>query len=157
VDKPLSDRTKAKELDRYRSFLRYCRELAWLKHAHATNKNVIKPPSVKPIHRSLWPHLYARLGWNAAINPRSKQQHVHGDAEWITSSNGLNVPFVRDSQGRITQITDTLGNNYSYSYDGNGNLANVTYPGIATPAQYQYDSTHLLTQETDQRGNIAGD
>jgi integrase len=48
MDKPLSDRTKAKELDRYRSFLRYCKELGWLKYAHATNKNVIKPPSVKP-------------------------------------------------------------------------------------------------------------
>jgi len=74
----------------------------------------------------------------------------------ITSSNGLSVPFLRDSQGRITQITDTLGNQYQYAYDANGNLASVTYPSIATPAQYQYDSTHLLTQETDQRGNIAG-
>ena len=74
----------------------------------------------------------------------------------ITSSNGLNVPFVRDSQGRITQITDTLGNQYQYAYDANGNLASVSYPSIATPAQYQYDPTHLLTQETDQRGNIAG-
>ena len=74
----------------------------------------------------------------------------------ITSSNGLNVPFVRDIQGRITQITDTLGNQYQYGCDANGNLASVTYPSIATPAQYQYDSTHLLTQETDQRGNIAG-
>jgi integrase len=48
MDKPLGDRTRAKELDRYRSFVRYCKELGWLKHAHATNKNVIKPPSVKP-------------------------------------------------------------------------------------------------------------
>ncbi len=48
MDKPLSDRTRAKEPDRYRSFLRYCKELGWLKHAHATNKDVIKPPSVKP-------------------------------------------------------------------------------------------------------------
>jgi integrase/recombinase XerD len=48
VDKPLSDRTRVKELDRYRSFLRYCKELGWLKHVHASNKNVIKPPSVKP-------------------------------------------------------------------------------------------------------------
>ena len=47
-DKPLSDRTRAKELDRYRSFLRYCKELGWLKHSHASNKSVIKPPSVKP-------------------------------------------------------------------------------------------------------------
>lgn len=48
MEKPLSDRTRAKELDRYRSFLRYCKELGWLKHSHASNKNVIKPPSVKP-------------------------------------------------------------------------------------------------------------
>jgi len=31
------------------------------------------------------------------------------------------VPFVRDAQGRITQITDTLGNNYVYTYDDAGN------------------------------------
>ena len=71
----------------------------------------------------------------------------------IASSNGLSVPFVRDSLGRITQITDTLGNNYLYGYDGNGNLATVTYPGIATPAQYTYDSTNLYTGGTDSRGN----
>ncbi len=34
-------------------------------------------------------------------------------------------------------------------------MASVAYPGIATPAQYQYDTTHLLTQEMDRRGNIA--
>jgi YD repeat-containing protein len=43
-----------------------------------------------------------------------------------------------------------------YAYDANGNLATVTYPGIPTPTQYQYDATHLLTQETDRRGNLAG-
>ena len=70
----------------------------------------------------------------------------------ILASNGLSVPFVRDAQGRITQITDTLGNNYLYSYDANGNLASVTYPGVATPAQYQYDATHLYTSGTNPRG-----
>jgi RHS repeat-associated protein len=77
-------------------------------------------------------------------------------ATGISSSNGLSVPFVRDSSGRITQITDTLGNHYTYGYDSSGNLASVTYPGISTPAQYQYDTTHLLTKEIDQRGNTAG-
>jgi RHS repeat-associated protein len=46
----------------------------------------------------------------------------------ITSTTGLNVPFVRDSQNRITQITDPQGNIYLYNYDDNGNLASVTYP-----------------------------
>ena len=52
-------------------------------------------------------------------------------ANGITSTTGLNVPFVRDAQNRITQITDPQGNIYSYGYDANGNLATVTYP--ATP------------------------
>jgi RHS repeat-associated protein len=71
----------------------------------------------------------------------------------ITSSNGLNVPFVRDNLGRITQITDPLGQQYNYGYDSYGNLASVTYPGVATPAQYTYDPTHLYTGGTDERGN----
>jgi RHS repeat-associated protein len=71
----------------------------------------------------------------------------------IMASNGLSVPFVRDAQGRVTQITDTLGHDYLYAYDANGDLASVTYSGVATPAQYQYDATHLYTGGTDQRGN----
>src|SRR5579883_2518764 len=74
-------------------------------------------------------------------------------ATGITASNGLTVPFVRDAQGRITQITDPLGNQYTYAYDANGNLASVTYPGVATPAQYTYDPMHLYTGGTDPRGN----
>jgi RHS repeat-associated protein len=71
----------------------------------------------------------------------------------ITASNGLSVPFVRDTPGRITQITDPLGNVYAYAYDSFGNLASVTYPGITTPAQYTYNTTHLYTGGTDPRGN----
>ena len=50
----------------------------------------------------------------------------------ITSTTGLNVPFVRDDQNRITQITDPQGNHYLYTYDDNGNLATVTYPATST-------------------------
>ena len=47
-------------------------------------------------------------------------QDLHGNtltvtATGITSSTGLSVPFVRDTQGRITQITDPLGKNYFVS------------------------------------------
>ena len=74
----------------------------------------------------------------------------------ITGPNGLIVQFDRDTQGRITQITDPqlpTHNVYTYAYDANGNLASVTYPGVATPAQYAYDTTHLYTGGTDPRGN----
>ncbi len=81
-------------------------------------------------------------------------------ASGISSSTGLSVPFVRDSQGRITQITDTKGNQYVYSYDANGNLATVTYPppvaNAASPqTSYTYYTSlaHLYQSGTDARGN----
>jgi RHS repeat-associated protein len=79
----------------------------------------------------------------------------------ITSSTGLVVPFVRDSSGRITKITDPQGNNYLYSYDSSGNLASVTYPPttqtttlcpnttLPNTSTYTYDSNHLYTSGTD--------
>jgi RHS repeat-associated protein len=81
-------------------------------------------------------------------------------ASGITSSSGLNVPFVRDGQGRITQITDTAGNVYRYTYNAAGDLvtvqAPVSAPGV-TPAvtlttTYGYDARHLLTSELDPKG-----
>ena len=52
----------------------------------------------------------------------------------ITSTTGLNVPFVRDSQNRITQITDPQGNVYLYGYDTNGNLERLPIPARRSPA-----------------------
>jgi RHS repeat-associated protein len=71
----------------------------------------------------------------------------------ITSSTGLNVPFVRDASGRISKITDPKGNNYLYSYDSFGNLASVTYPGVSQPSTYTYDPNHLYLTGTDFRSN----
>jgi YD repeat-containing protein len=71
----------------------------------------------------------------------------------ITSNTGLSVPFVRDDQNRITQITDPQGNVYQYSYDENGNLATVTYPNTPQPSTYTYDSNHYYLSGTDFRSN----
>ena len=71
----------------------------------------------------------------------------------ITSTTGLNVPFVRDAQGRITQITDPAGNVYLYQYDENGNLASVTYPNLPQPSTYTYDKNHYYLSGTDFRSN----
>jgi RHS repeat-associated protein len=74
----------------------------------------------------------------------------------ITSnSGGLNVPFERDSLGRIARLTDPEGNAWNYEYDVAGNLHKVTLPGIATPITYSYDSNHLYTGMLDPRGNVA--
>ena len=74
-------------------------------------------------------------------------------ANGITSTTGLSVPFVRDSNNRITQITDPQGNNYLYTYDENGNLATVTYPNTTQPSTYTYDTNHLYLSGTDARSN----
>jgi RHS repeat-associated protein len=71
----------------------------------------------------------------------------------ITSTTGLNVPFVRDTQNRITQITDPLGNVYEYAYDESGNLASVTYPSTPQPSTYTYDANHYYLSGTDFRNN----
>jgi RHS repeat-associated protein len=75
-------------------------------------------------------------------------------ANGITSSTGLSAPFVRDSSGRITQITDPQGNQYLYGYDASGNLSTVTYPNTPTSSTYTYVSgTHYYESGTDFRGN----
>ncbi|HEY2961613.1 MAG TPA: RHS repeat-associated core domain-containing protein [Pyrinomonadaceae bacterium] len=72
----------------------------------------------------------------------------------ITSSAGnLTVPFVRDAQGRIEQITDPNGKIYRYTYDANGDLTAVAQPEIDTPMRYEYDPGHFFRKGVDARGN----
>jgi len=71
----------------------------------------------------------------------------------ITSTTGLSVPFVRDTLGRITQITDPQGHVYQYAYDASGNLSTVTYPNTTLPSTYTYDVNHLYLSGTDFRNN----
>ncbi len=72
----------------------------------------------------------------------------------ITSSAGnLTVPFTRDAQGRITEITDPAGKVYHYTYDAEGDLTSVTTPDVATPMTYEYFPGHLFRRGTDSRGN----
>lgn len=74
-------------------------------------------------------------------------------AAGIVSSTGRSVPFVRDAQGRITQITDTENKVYSYSYYPAGELKDVTLPGVVTKPSYTYNTTHHLLTAKDARGN----
>lgn len=75
-------------------------------------------------------------------------------ADGISSSVGdLSVQFIRDGEGRITQIIDPEGNAYDYGYDDQGNLATVTAPGMATSLVYHYDSGHYFLGADDPRGN----
>jgi len=74
----------------------------------------------------------------------------------ITSSvNGVVVPFVRDGTGRISQITDLNGKIYTYTYDTNGNLQSVQYPGLTAAETYTYATDHSLLTEVDPNGNTS--
>jgi RHS repeat-associated protein len=90
-----------------------------------------------------------------------------------TDRNGNTVLIARDSQGRVTaltepagrqltfsytgtilridRITDPLGRTVQYTYDGQGRLTNVTDPAGGS-TQYTYDANHRLLTITDPRG-----
>jgi YD repeat-containing protein len=71
----------------------------------------------------------------------------------VSSAGDVIVPFLRDSQGRITQITDPVGNIYRYGYDAAGDLVSVALPGATQPVTYIYDASHLIQTIVDARGN----
>jgi YD repeat-containing protein len=60
----------------------------------------------------------------------------------------------RDSLGRITQYTDSFGNQIQYTYDAAGQLTGMTLPGGKT-VSYQYDHQHHLSKVSDWNGNFA--
>jgi RHS repeat-associated protein len=72
-------------------------------------------------------------------------------ANGITHSSGRAVTFDRDSQGRITKITDPEGNSLTYTYDAAGNLITVA-DRLQQTTQFTYDATHLLLNIQDARG-----
>jgi RHS repeat-associated protein/uncharacterized repeat protein (TIGR01451 family) len=73
----------------------------------------------------------------------------------ILSSTGLNVSFERDSQGRITSITDPEDVEYSYTYNADGDLEQVILPDTSTPIQYTYYAGHFFKEASNARGYVA--
>ena len=71
----------------------------------------------------------------------------------ITSSTGKGVSFTRDSQNRITTITDPMGNALTYAYDAvtSGDLSTFT-DQLNNTSTFTYDSNHYLLSYTDPRG-----
>lgn len=74
------------------------------------------------------------------------------NANGIVHSAGKSVTFTRDTQGRIAQIADPLGNVLNYTYDGNGDL--VAYADASSRvSRYAYDWRHNLIDMQDPAGN----
>ena len=86
--------------------------------------------------------------------------------------NGNRVAYAWDAQNRLQTITDPVGGITTFAYDGThlrsattpdgrittfthdgaGNLTDVTFPDSTTQT-FTYDGRHLMTAETDRRGN----
>ncbi|MCP4431096.1 MAG: RHS repeat protein, partial [Gammaproteobacteria bacterium] len=66
-------------------------------------------------------------------------------------SDGLSLGFVRDSEGRIIELNDPIGNITQYDYDSNGDLVGVTDPE-SNRTEFVYDSNHYLTEIIDPLG-----
>src|SRR6185369_15909455 len=75
----------------------------------------------------------------------------------LTGNSGVGVSFVRDDQGRITQIIDPAGKALNYAYGDNGSLASLTdrMTNTTTFAYTNVTFPHYLTGITDPRGNRA--
>ncbi|HEY6909571.1 MAG TPA: Ig-like domain-containing protein [Myxococcales bacterium] len=69
----------------------------------------------------------------------------------IVSSTGKSVTFTRDGQGRITTITDPMGQTRQYAYDLAGDLVGATDRNGNT-STYGYDDGHDLVSILDPRG-----
>ncbi len=69
----------------------------------------------------------------------------------ITSSDGRNLTYTRDAQGRITTITQPDGSQIHYGYDFYGDLATVT-DAAGNVTRFTYDTDHLLENVYDPLG-----
>ena len=63
-------------------------------------------------------------------------------------SDGLSLSFTRDSEGRITRITDPMGYDVTYTYDASGDLVGVTDAENNT-VTFVYDANHYLLEIRD--------
>jgi RHS repeat-associated protein len=71
----------------------------------------------------------------------------------IIHSSGTSIVFTRDAQGRITRITDPLGNALEYEYDTNGDLVFFTDQEDDV-TEYRYNAQHGLTEIIDPNGEM---
>lgn len=71
----------------------------------------------------------------------------------LVSSDGPELLFERDSQGRIRRVTDPSGNTIEYTYDANGDLVAVKdRENFTTEFKYESPFEHYLTEVVDPLG-----
>lgn len=71
----------------------------------------------------------------------------------VTHSSGKSITITRDSQNRVTRITDPLGKSIGYTYNAAGDLVAVT-DRAGNTTTFAYDGQHYLGNITDPLGNV---
>jgi len=73
----------------------------------------------------------------------------------VRHSSGVELSFVRDVDGRITEIIDPDNRAWLYGYDGNGDLVTMTDPdGRISTYTYFGDREHFLKSVADPLGRV---
>lgn len=72
----------------------------------------------------------------------------------VIHSSGKSISFGRDGLGRITRITDPMGNMLNYGYDAGGDLVEF-FDQLNNRTTFAYDARHNLIEITDPLGNRA--
>lgn len=100
-------------------------------------------------------YVFGRDGTMKSVQDLNGNTLTFGPNGITSAGTGVNIPFARDAQGRITSVTDTNGNSFNYSYDAAGNLVNVLIPNSPNPVVYGYTTDHFLNKEVDPRGGTS--
>ena len=95
------------------------------------------------------------LSITAADGNKISCSYTNDNLTSLTHSCGEKLILTRNDAGYITSVSDTHGNNTSYSYDSNGNLTGVSDSASGTNVSYEYGNTHNITKFTDIDGNSA--
>lgn len=90
------------------------------------------------------------VGVTALRDANNNQLQV--TASQISHSSGVSISIERDFDGRITRITDPLGETLEYAYDAAGDLVSSSDRTDSTTT-YTYDDEHLLLDIFDPLGN----
>lgn len=93
-------------------------------------------------------------GLKKAVDPASNQLTFTRDG--ITHTSGVSIQFIRDAQGRITEIRDPDGRSIRYAYNAAGDLISVT-DRLTNVTQFTYRATpaHYLEDVIDPLGRRA--
>ena len=82
-----------------------------------------------------------------AARSRKRAWSAHADTSKRAKKKNIRLTTERDAQGRPLKVTDPLGHETKYTYDGDGNVETVTDPKHKTTYTYDADNERTKVEE----------